>query len=219
MDGASSSATTSSTKPAKNLSVPEVCFEPPWSKQEPPSPDEGLPVDTWPAGAPQSRPSSHHSTYFSAESSRWWTFNTQSRKFPSAKDKSLSWLPTPNPTRDQPSLRRLSTKRPEREPKSFRDWNLSITLPAPNEQPLTLSHANTPGWNTPWTSRPAAQGPFRRYNDEEASNADWANVSDQSSVYSSIWKKRRKRFRSFVLTNTYVPLVGSLHQQLILSLD
>jgi hypothetical protein len=213
MDGASSSATTSSTKPAKNLSVSEVCFEPPWSKQEPPSPDEGLSVDTWHAGAPPSRPSSHHSTYFPAEPSRWWTFNTQPRKFPSAKDKSLSWLPTPNPTRDQPSsLRRLSTKRSERGPKSFRDWNLSITLPAPNEQPLTLSHAITPGWNTPWTSRPAAQGPFRHYNDDEdAPNADYADVSDQSSVYSSIWKKRRKRFRSFMLTNTYVPLVGSLN--------
>jgi len=86
----------------------------------------------------------------------------------------------------------------------FRDWNLSITLPTPVQQPFTLSHNATPGWDTPWSARMAAQGPSRRRRDGSFA-VNTVDEQETSSARKS--QTRRKKFRTFLLTNTYVPLL------------
>ncbi|KAK0465192.1 uncharacterized protein EV420DRAFT_1262018 [Desarmillaria tabescens] len=78
-------------------------------------------------------------------------------------------------------------------------------LPTRLLSPITA----TPGWETPWTARPTAQGPSRpeerddAYGFEDAERAS----SSTSSRDITVWQRRKKRFRAFILSNTYVPLL------------
>lgn len=83
---------------------------------------------------------------------------------------------------------------------------LSIPLPAA-QLPYTLSHTNTPGWDTPWTSRPNAQGPSRHNRLESYGFGADHESSTSETQNGSRWSRRRKKIRSFILGNTYVPLV------------
>ncbi|KAJ4486283.1 hypothetical protein J3R30DRAFT_3445613 [Lentinula aciculospora] len=132
------------------------------------------------------------------------------------KDKRRSWLA--NSSIREPSLslsKHMNEKNamdPERNgearPKR-RDWNLSISMPTPRAT-FTVNQANSPGWETPWTSRVGAQGPFhsRSRHGEGSGHEDQENL-ESHSVLSGLNddSSRRKRIRIFLLNNPYVPLL------------
>ncbi len=86
-----------------------------------------------------------------------------------------------------------------------RDWGLQISLPTPSAAPFTLAQNSTPGWETPWTARVAAQGPTR---EDGFDFGDFEHVSSSSSSKETPWRSRKKQLRTFILSNTYVPLVS-----------
>lgn len=190
-----------------------------WAKDEPPSPTE-LPVSLETFGT-ESR-LSDVASYQSASPSRWWAFtlprprdgqpnpqNSGSRR----KERSLSWLGSSNLMKDG-NRKDCNVETVERT--GFRDWNLSITLPTPVQQPFTLSHNATPGWDTPWSARMAAQGPSRRRRDGSFA-VNTVDEQETSSARKS--QTRRKKFRTFLLTNTYVPLASPLISFIMQSFD
>ncbi|KAJ7783911.1 hypothetical protein DFH07DRAFT_789617 [Mycena maculata] len=205
--------------------VPSVITSPPWAKDEPPSPTDEPFLDV--QHATESRPSvaSFHSTYPSDSPSRWWAFtrprgdsdaneqlspqteNKPDRKNVSFKDRSISWLPS---QRDGSTTFPRRIRQQSRASSINRNWNLSITLPTPPQASFTLQHNITPGWDVPWTSRVGAQGPPGRHNSEGASNfteeEEEDSPVDPHKNY-SVWHRRRKRLRAFILTNNYVPLL------------
>ncbi|KAJ7492511.1 hypothetical protein FB451DRAFT_1218600 [Mycena latifolia] len=205
--------------------VPSVITSPPWAKDEPPSPTEEPFTDTH--HAIESRPSvaSFGSTYASNEPSRWWAFTRPrgdsdaapeqlmpqakpDRKSVSFKDRSISWLPT---QRDGSSTALPRRYRQQSRASSInRNWNLSITLPTPPAASFTLQHSVTPGWDVPWTSRVGAQGPPGRHN-SDGSGFTEDDDADDSPVdpgkHTTVWGRRRKRLRAFILSNSYVPLL------------
>lgn len=201
------------------------CYNTAWARDEPPSPKEpalspkeGPHVDETRAsdvGSFQSDPSEG--------TSRWWTF-TLPRTSRHQQQESLNLLPTSSKSerrgfRDislpwmltsSASQREVSTVlRRDKEKESNCDSpHLTMTMPAPPPAPYTLAHTNTPGWDTPWTSRPAAQGPARvDREDSYGFEEDHGSDSPSSDKDLSGWALRRKQIRSFILVNTYVPLV------------
>ncbi|KAJ6621252.1 hypothetical protein B0H10DRAFT_2019421 [Mycena sp. CBHHK59/15] len=197
---------------------------PTWARDEPPSPKEEVFTDTH--HATESRPSvaSFQSTYASNSPSRWWAFIRprdlsdspppeqqqylsphikSDRKSVSFKDRSISWLPT---QRDGTAF---SRKRQTRVNSINRDWNLSITLPTPPAASFTLQHNATPGWDVPWTSRVGAQGPPGRHHSEDSGGTDNddSDLRTDPNKNTSVWRRRRKRLRAFILSNVYVPLL------------
>jgi hypothetical protein len=201
--------------------VPSVITSPPWAKDEPPSPtDEHHFSDT--LHAVESRPSvaSSNPTYASNSASRWWAFTRPrgdseaaldpnnippvpekpDRKSVSFRDRSISWLPTAGDGRTFPRRNRQLN----------RNWNLSITLPTPPVGAFTAQHNATPGWDAPWTSRVGAQGPAGRHNSEgynfTEDDEDSNSPVDPNKDY-TVWQRRRKRLRAFILSNAYVPLL------------
>ncbi|KAJ6604765.1 hypothetical protein DFH09DRAFT_1019072 [Mycena vulgaris] len=203
--------------------VPSVITSPPWAKDEPPSPKEENFTDTH--HATESRPSvaSFQSTYASNEPSRWWAFTRPrgdsdaspeqlmspakpDRKSVSFKDRSISWLPT---QRDGSSALPRRNRQQSRASSINRNWNLSITLPTPPAASFTMQHSVTPGWDVPWTSRVGAQGPPGRHNSDASGFTE--DERDDSPVdpgkQKTLWGRRRKRLRAFILSNAYVPLL------------
>ncbi|KAF8973922.1 hypothetical protein BDZ97DRAFT_1647958 [Flammula alnicola] len=202
--------------------VTTVVTIPPWARDEPPSPKEqDVQASTHEGTHP---PDSRMSDVTSLQSSpsdagsRWWTFTlprTRPESFnhvPSSpkterksfRDISLSWMPTSVSQREGSSFLRKDKEKETEHPAS----HLSMPLPAQLPVPYTLSHTNTPGWDTPWTSRTNAQGPVRdnileSYGFEE----DHSSGSDHDRRELSRWSRRRKQIRSFILVNTYVPLL------------
>ncbi|KAF5374981.1 hypothetical protein D9758_000164 [Tetrapyrgos nigripes] len=217
--------------------VSTVVTAPPWAKDEPPSPKEITPPFSNDSRlALESRPSDVHSlqsTFNSNDSvSRWWSFtlprqrapgsseeHSSQRKNMSFRDRTKSWLPTSASGLRESPLRRLtekSTEEPQtpenaQETSGRRNWNLSITMPPP--APFTVSQNLTPGWETPWTPRPAAQGPLRDPVGEDSYDLDHEpgeESSDTTGKNASSWARRKRGLRIFILNNTYVPLLFRL---------
>ncbi|KAK0233251.1 hypothetical protein IW262DRAFT_63226 [Armillaria fumosa] len=210
--------------------ISTVVTVPPWAKDEPPSPKEQPSISDF-HYVSESRPSDIGSFQSVASPSRWWTFThpwpthygttnhpddpSKSEKKPqnSFKDRSMAWLPsTATAFREGSSFVRRGEKSPdspENTQRHRRDWNLSISLPNPVANPLTLTHNATPGWETPWTARPTAQGPSRSEGRDDGYG--FGDVEHASSSTGSqditVWQRRKKRFRAFILSNTYVPLL------------
>ncbi|RDB29197.1 hypothetical protein Hypma_015411 [Hypsizygus marmoreus] len=202
----------------------------PWARDEPPSPkdqpSESI-IDSH--HATESRPSdvTSYNTSTTDLTSRWWTFTlprpgrshhytdvsspTTSRpERKGLRDLSMSWLPT------TASLREASFSRRDREKDAEtahhdsgmnRNWDLSISLPSPPAAPYTLAHNVTPGWDSPWSPRVAAQGPPGHNLDSSYGLEEHESRSDDSHKDLSTWQRRRRNFRTFILTNTYVPLL------------
>ncbi|KAJ7235900.1 hypothetical protein B0H12DRAFT_1141030 [Mycena haematopus] len=192
-----------------------VITSPPWARDEPPSPtDEPHFHDT--LRAVDSRPSVISSSNYAPSNSpsRWWAFTRPrgdsgaaldpqvipplpDRKSVSFMDRSISWLPAPR-----------DTTFPRRHRQLNRNWNLSITLPTPPAGAFTAQHNATPGWDAPWTSRVGAQGPAGHHNSGGSAYSDEEDTSpvDPEKDH-TVWQRRRKRVRAFILSNTYVPLL------------
>ncbi|KAK7064131.1 hypothetical protein R3P38DRAFT_3249713 [Favolaschia claudopus] len=203
--------------------LPSVITSPPWAKDEPPSPTEEQNfADSLHAVESHASVPSFNSAYSPSNSaSRWWAFarprgdsdaaedpysippltEKPDRRTVSFTNRSISWRPSG--TRDGSTF-------PRRNRQLNRNWNLSITLPTPPAGAFTAQHNATPGWDAPWTSRVGAQGPAGRHHsdsssynehDEESGSPGGANKDHTA------WQRRRRRLRTFILTNTYVPLL------------
>ncbi|KAJ7631095.1 hypothetical protein FB45DRAFT_917488 [Roridomyces roridus] len=222
------SVSTSSARRTPPPPLPSVITSPPWAKDEPPSPTDEPFSFTDTQHATQSRPSvaSFQSNDVSNSASRWWAFTRPrggsdatsqflapepkpDRKTVSFKDRSMSWL-GPSP-RDGGATFPRRSRQPTRVTSINRNWNLSITMPTPPAPSLTLNNAMTPGWDVPWTSRVGAQGPAHRHNTDGELFAEEEEEESSSPVdpdkHYTVWRRRRKRLRVFILSNTYVPLL------------
>ncbi|KAG6911877.1 hypothetical protein DXG01_000124 [Tephrocybe rancida] len=197
-----------------------------WARDEPPSPKERTsPIATT---HPEPRPSdaASYNTTLDDPSSRWWTFtlprtgrnqqtsegSTTKPERKGIKDISISsWLPTSSsPTRENTAFtRKEKEKDPELgQPNGIeRGWDLTTAIPTPPAAQYTLAHNVTPGWDDPWSPRTAVQGPARNNMDRESSyGLNAVDESDGSDKSGSKWRRRKKRFRVFILSNIYVPL-------------
>ncbi|KAJ3719786.1 hypothetical protein C8R42DRAFT_628078 [Lentinula raphanica] len=141
------------------------------------------------------------------------------RKASTFRDKRLSWLANSTVREPPASFSKEKTtsdaeRNGEARPKR-REWNLSISMPTPRAT-FTVNQSNSPGWETPWTSRVGAQGPFRSRSRHEEGNGygDEENLESHSGLSGSNdgtrWESRRKRLRIFLLNNPYVPLLFRL---------
>ncbi|KAG6820369.1 hypothetical protein H0H93_001340 [Arthromyces matolae] len=205
-----------------------VVTTPPWARDEPPSPTERTSihdVTQWPEPRPIDAAS--YTSRPDDRPSRWWTFTLprttrqpptfQNNDSTSAraekkglKDISISsWLPSSSSQRETPTVTR---KGKERDVESNeltdgrRDWDLAF--PTPPVAQNTIANSMTPGWDDPWSPRTAIQGPARNHLSRQTSYG--LGAPDESEVDQKgdkKWRSRRKRFRAFILSNTYVPLL------------
>ncbi|KAF8078505.1 hypothetical protein FPV67DRAFT_58610 [Lyophyllum atratum] len=226
----SSSVRSTVRRPPPPIST--VVTTPPWARDEPPSPkDQTTPlIET--NHATESRPSdvASYSTSAPDSTSRWWSFTLPrtSRQQPSSelsspttpkperkglKDLSISsWLPTSSSIREGTTF---SRKEKEKDPETARpngtinrDWDLSVPLPTPHAAPYTLAHNTTPGWDSPWSPRTAAQGPAYSHNRNSSYGLNQLeSESNESHKTTSMWRRRKQRLRSFILYNAHVPLL------------
>ena len=74
----------------------------------------------------------------------------------------------------------------------------------PSPPPFTLSHTKTPGWDTPW--KPKNEFLMSSRGDYSHLGMTGDRTDGESGVGSD--RSRRKRFRTFILTNIYIPLVS-----------
>jgi hypothetical protein len=80
-----------------------------------------------------------------------------------------------------------------------------VHLHAESSAPFTLSCNKTPGWDTPW--EPTRDFPT---NDYSHFGMTGDRSDNESGDRSNSGKSRKKRFRAFILTNIYVPLVSAV---------
>lgn len=191
-----------------------------WARDEPPSPkDEGEDTESMRHG-PERRPSDVASFQSSGPTdpqygSRWWAFTlprsrdmggSSSSRLKSEKKglkgRSMSWM-----TSKERDLE-ISPKSPH-QPK---DWDLRISLPPPTQHPFTISHNRTPGWDSPWTPR-VPHSLYRPPSHPLLGDGAFGrkDTDDDDHEHGSIWRKRKRRFRAFILSNPYVPLVSRFH--------
>jgi len=116
------------------------------------------------------------------------------------RERSRAWLPTNRRSQDVTPSKSLGfdqhrSGRSENGAPS--NWGLTIDLPPPPSAPFTMAQSHTPGWNSPWTPRVPNQ-PMSL--EEEMFGRDTSDEGEKTM-------SRRKRLRSFILTNTFVPLL------------
>jgi len=197
-------------------------YSPAWARDEPPSPKDNGSVHELSADTRASDVASLQSE----QDSRWWTFtlprthiaSTSSLRLDTIpkterkgfRDLSLSWMPTSSTLKDGTFTRKEKDKERDKEKEKEKTLEppppaLTLTLPSPPEASFTLAYTGSPGWETPWTSRPAAQGPRRRRpNSYGFTEFDEEQTSD---LQQDRRPSRRQKLRTFILTNVYVPLV------------
>jgi hypothetical protein len=200
-----------------------------WARDEPPSPkdhsstaDRNLATEFRPSDVP-----SYNNSVADLNHSRWWTFtlprptrqpptlpelSSPSTVKPERKSfRDISWLHASSSMREGTSFirREKDLEAAQATSSHNRDRGLFITLPTAPTAPYTLSHNTTPGWDSPWSPRTAVQGPERLPIDDNP----YSLGEDHSDLYesqrtTSVRRVRKKNFRTFILTNPYVPLVG-----------
>lgn len=88
------------------------------------------------------------------------------------------------------------------------DLGFHLDLPPPEPVITTISHNKTPGWDSPWSPRPPADLVARiTGNAHTSSRLRETNTDDGETEKLNSWARRRKRYRAYILNNTYVPLV------------
>ncbi|OBZ79086.1 Regulator of phospholipase D SRF1 [Grifola frondosa] len=205
-----------------------VVTSPPWARDEPPSPKDREPTDTGVRNLAEPR----HSETTSYESSsvpeepgpsRWWAFTRHrpsdsissplatnaarpARRRSRERSMSIPWLSASHLRRAQEGASPIREDQVEDgEARVSTRRHLHLDLPPPTA-PITLSQNITPGWETPWTSRPPGEprGLNVRDRNNENGNAQARTDDDEKQ---SPWARRKKRFRAYMLYNTYVPLL------------
>ncbi|KZT05912.1 uncharacterized protein LAESUDRAFT_654670 [Laetiporus sulphureus 93-53] len=159
--------------------------------------------------------------------SRWWTFarhrpslsqTTPLNGTPSEprrpqrdweRSLSLPWLNVSHHLRSQESS--LLTARPHEtehrapEHPQIPADPLHVDIPPPPATPYTIAQNATPGWDTPWTARPADLTSRGHNSGDEVTQL--AQADDDSNEKLGTWTRRRKRVRAYMMYNPYVPLL------------
>lgn len=129
---------------------------------------------------------------------------------------SIAWLTSPIHRRsEEESSPILKGKHPEtyqpilsRRTNNPNNAGFHLDLPAPDPVVTTISHNKTPGWDSPWSPRPPAELVARITGNSNGSlRMRDAEAHDEENEKLGAWAKRRKRYRAFIMHNTYVPLV------------
>lgn len=185
---------------------------PAWARDEPPSPTEQVGSASQPA---ESRIFSDASSLQSNRptsnpASRWWSFTLRTRHEPfgllphsikpekkSARDTSLAWMPTSSSMHEGHTFIR---KDEEKELDAYPP-RLQVSVPTSAQLP---NSATTP-WDIPWSSpsQPSARDPFP----QPRRGSSYGSGQEVVTTISSKWSKRKKQIRSFIIANTYTPLV------------
>ncbi|TDL28379.1 hypothetical protein BD410DRAFT_780881 [Rickenella mellea] len=171
-----------------------------------------------------------HLKYGTDDGPSWWTFTRKYAKdgppalrgsakpnWPviSGKLKSRAWLSSRRNSREVPQEDDQQQHDSDEEEEGHRHhrWDFHIPMPAPAAQQFTLSHAKTPGWDSPWSPRapnPARFGDIENGNGTSGSAAGGVALDpkdDFDGLRRRPTSKRKRRFRNFILTNAYVPLL------------
>jgi len=229
----SSSQSTSKKRPSSSTIKPVVTV-PPWARHEPPSPElETDPtqaeltlrpstsaISVSPAALTSSDVASLSSTATSAPDYRKWKIpllkplrrvsNARSTQRPP----SLHDLPVtdehPHPNETVDPRPATSPRTPQRTATST---PLRLQIPH-NDHSFTLAHSKTPGWATPW----APQAIFRPHAAHLRSSQPPLPLDpelaieneDEEKAHSDGKTAWRRHCRTFLLTNTYVPLLFRL---------
>jgi hypothetical protein len=146
--------------------------------------------------------------------SRWWAFT-----LPRSRDMgglSASRLKSERKGLKGRSMSWMTSKEKDIEtsPKTSdrpKDWDLRIPMPPPIQHPFTISHNQTPGWDTPWTPR-ITHNLSRPPSHPLLGDGEFGKLhTDDDHKHGSTWQKRKRRFRAFILSNPYVPLVSRFY--------
>ena len=178
-----------------------------WARDEPPSPTEQIGSSTQATGSrvvsDASSFQSNHSTSNSA--SRWWSFTLRSRQesiSPSPEKKSIrgTSLTRMPPSSSMHEGYTFMCKGKEKEPDAYLP-QLQVCVPT------SAQLLNTPPeWDIPWSSPPiqaSARDPFPQL------RRGCPYGSEQEVVTTSLskWSRTKKQIHSFIIANTYAPLV------------
>ncbi|KAG1867940.1 hypothetical protein DFJ58DRAFT_768450 [Suillus subalutaceus] len=176
-----------------------VVTAPPWAQDEPPSPidDDHHLYDQRPSDLAASRSSfGGLNGTLSEHQSPWGTFARP--REPLGESSSQAAGKTGATYQNRPPLSSYIN------PQSWNVPHFQTASPlekgaahphAESSAPFTLSHNKTPGWDTPW--EPTRDFPTNDY-------SHFGMTGDRSDNESG---DRKKRFRTFILTNIYVPLL------------
>ncbi|KAG2159979.1 uncharacterized protein EDB93DRAFT_31739 [Suillus bovinus] len=192
------------------LAVPSaartVITAPPWAQDEPPSPtdDDYHEHDQRPSDLAASRSSLGGSNgIWSEQQSPWGTF-ARSRE-PQGEPSSQAAGKIGAAYQNRPPLSSYFN------PQSHNESEFQTVSPAEkgavhfhaeSSAPFTLPCNKTPGWDTPWE-------PTRNFPTNDCSNLGVTgdHSDNESGDRSNSGISRKKRFRTFILTNIYVPLL------------
>lgn len=203
-----------------------VVTQPPWARDEPPSPElEAMPISdlalrlsaSVQSGSAQNAASSsgasvHSSAATTLPDGRRWRFQSMLSQLRRASGAAHAHHD------HEPEL----VEEPEQPPESSSSYFPSPpTRPSPlrlqiprNAHSFTLAQSKTPGWATPWapSNAPRQGGPYMRSGSQippETAFNGFQGLDEQEKDLApmSAWKRRRRTFRSFILTNAYVPLL------------
>ena len=186
---------------------------PAWARDEPPSPTEQIDSTTQPT---ESRIISDTSSLqsdrpTSNSASRWWSFTLRTRQeslglLPhstkperrSVRDISLAWMP---PSSSMHEGYTFSRKDKEKDPGPYLP-QLQGSVPTSAQLPNTVT---TPGWDIPWSSPslPSARDPLPQLR----RGSPHGSEQEVATTILSKWSRRKKQIRSFIIANTYAPLV------------
>jgi hypothetical protein len=195
-----------------------------WAKDEPPSPTDShheppSPRDSYGiSDVYRSDMSQHSSSAGPSGEHRWFPFTRRRPILPSSSEvfgiePSLTRLER-RPTislgfhlRDDRSLE-PGKKSPEQTTSRTLDRGFRVALPTTPAAPYTLPQSRTPGWDSPWAARPLESFSHRNIYEQlqNGESAEEQPVGD-STTNGSWWPRARKRARTYLLNNTYVPLV------------
>ncbi|EMD42198.1 hypothetical protein CERSUDRAFT_79802 [Gelatoporia subvermispora B] len=212
--------------------IKTVVTAPPWARDEPPSPTEQVhDPHSFDSARPLQpvRPSdvaSYESSLVNEPGpSRWWAFTRQRGPPPEApssprislarqstrfstrtgRDRSLSfpWL-SPTLRRSEDPAAASRGKEPVHVGRASNSSGLQIDIPPPPTVPFTRAYNETPGWDTPWTSRPLDLTHRGQNFGEPPPDGMQHDDGDEKL---GTWARRKKRLRAYMMYNVYVPLL------------
>ncbi|KAG1757452.1 hypothetical protein EDB19DRAFT_1866573 [Suillus lakei] len=183
-----------------------VVTAPPWAQDEPPSPidDDHHLYDQKPSDLAASRSSlGGVNGTWSEHQSPWGTF-ARSRE-PQGESSGQAAGKIGAAYKNRPPLSSYINPQSCNELRSQTASPLekeALHLHAESSTPFTLSCNKTPGWDTPWE-------PTRDFATNDYSHFGMAGdrSDNESGDRSNSERSRKKRFRAFILTNIYVPLL------------
>jgi hypothetical protein len=186
---------------------------PAWARDEPPSPTEQIGSTSQPTESriicDTSSLQSNGPT--SNPASRWWSFTLRSRQdsfglLPhsikpekkSFRDISLAQMRPSSSMHEGYSFIR---KNKEKESDAYLP-QLQVSVPTSAQLPNTVT---TSGWDIPWSSpsQPSARDPLSQHR----RGSLYGLEQEAAPTHLSKWGRKKKQIRSFIIANTYAPLV------------